>query len=308
MTTAPQGPAPSRRLLSVGALTHLGLLSLGAGVLYVAARNLPDEACQAFHYEAVVPEEGGEPEFCGLDEARYLDLDRLRYAVTSRLESPVHPGGEYKLHLSAPDGSPLRESDLGLTHTRRIHLLLIDPSLADYHHIHPVEVSPGQFAFHFEPRQGGDYHLFAEFVPKETQRRVVLKETIAAPAAAAAPVPPQGLTTVAGPYEFELVPVEGDLRLWQDNDLSLRIRSRETGQPVELETVMGAFAHLVAFDENRRGFAHMHPLDDGTGVGSDEARFGFAFKTDRPGRYRVWAQIQVDGQDLFAPFDLHVEG
>lgn len=295
-------------------LAQVGLITLGAVALYGGLRSLPDEACQILHMEPVVVVEGEEPEYCGVDEARYLDLDRLRYAVTSDLTplGPVEPGveGRFRLRLTAPDGSPLREEQIGLTHTKRIHLLVIDPTLDDYHHVHPVETQPGLYEFSFTPEATGTYHFFAEFVPKQSQRRVVLKESVTVGNSKAAGLvePVAGRLFPAGPYEFELVALEGEFRLRQDNDLSLRIRSTETGERVRLEEIMGAYAHLVAFDENRRGFAHMHPLDDGVGLDTEEARFGFAFNTDRPGRYRVWAQVKVNGEEIFAPFDVLVEG
>ena len=36
------------------------------------------------------------------------------------------------------DGSPLAADEVALSHTEKIHLLAVDPSLDDYQHLHPV--------------------------------------------------------------------------------------------------------------------------------------------------------------------------
>jgi Heavy metal binding domain len=41
------------------------------------------------------------------------------------------------LHLQRPNGDPVSPSDLIETHTKKIHLFIVDTSLTDYHHEHP---------------------------------------------------------------------------------------------------------------------------------------------------------------------------
>jgi len=101
----------------------------------------------------------------------------------------------------------------------------------------------------------------------------------------------------------------------RDYRLNLHVRDAQ-GRPVELEEIMGAKSHMVAFDAERRGFAHMHPIDSvaayrtaGIGAGASDADtgMGFIFNVPNPGWYRVFAQIQVDGDEVFGRFDLKVE-
>jgi len=47
---------------------------------------------------------------------------------------------------------------------------------------------------------------------------------------------------------------------------------------VPLEPVMGAFAHLVAFDETRSGFAHLHPMETDLLKTPDATRPALSFK------------------------------
>jgi len=86
-------------------------------------------------------------------------------------------------------------------------------------------------------------------------------------------------------------------------DLKLTITRRDGGA-VPLEPVMGAFAHLVAFDQTRSGFAHLHPVDTDLSKPPDATRPALDFKITipRPGRYVIWAQVGLGGREVFAPF------
>jgi hypothetical protein len=88
-------------------------------------------------------------------------------------------------------------------------------------------------------------------------------------------------------------PAESDLR-----------PSDEGRRPVPLEAVMGAYAHLVAFDEARSGFAHIHPQQLGLNWRPDPDRPRLTFQVQIPqaGRYVIWSQIKTGGQERFAPF------
>jgi hypothetical protein len=67
---------------------------------------------------------------------------------------------------------------------------------------------------------------------------------------------------------------------------------------------MGAFAHLVAFDEQRSGFAHLHPQETDLTKPPDALQPQLSFKVTIPrtGRYVIWAQVNLDGTEVFAPF------
>ena len=41
------------------------------------------------------------------------------------------------MNIKQADGSPLGKKDVALSHTKRIHLLAIDPTMDDYQHLHP---------------------------------------------------------------------------------------------------------------------------------------------------------------------------
>src|SRR5207248_504753 len=70
-------------------------------------------------------------------------------------------------------------------HTQKIHLLIVDRSLMDYHHEHPAPGDkPGEYVFSFTPVRPGPYRIFADVVPAETGVQEYVIGDIAADTAA----------------------------------------------------------------------------------------------------------------------------
>jgi hypothetical protein len=84
----------------------------------------------------------------------------------------------------------------------------------------------------------------------------------------------------------------------------------ENGKVLALRPVMGAFAHMVAFDPELRGFAHLHPLENILPADASDSHQGaltFSFNPPKNGFYRLWAQVRIGEEaETFIPFDLKV--
>ena len=75
------------------------------------------------------------------------------------------------LRLRDATGDGVGSLQLIETHTRRLHAMVIDSSLEDYHHEHPITSGrPGDFTFLFTPRKTGDYLLWLDVTPLATAR------------------------------------------------------------------------------------------------------------------------------------------
>ena len=82
-----------------------------------------------------------------------------------------------------------------------------------------------------------------------------------------------------------------------------------SGKPfTSLEPVMGAFAHIVGFAEDLHTVLHIHPYGKEPTSDNDRAGPAFAFKfySPTPGFFRVYSQVQINGQNEFAPFGLTI--
>jgi hypothetical protein len=104
-------------------------------------------------------------------------------------------------------------------------------------------------------------------------------------------------------FRFSLESAGPPMRAGQPADLKFSV-VRSDGGAVPMEPVMGAFAHLVAFDDARSGFAHLHPVEVDLAKKPDPVRPELNFKITIPkaGRYVIWAQVNLGGREVFAPF------
>ncbi|HEY5078649.1 MAG TPA: hypothetical protein VII43_02335 [Opitutaceae bacterium] len=250
-------------------------------------------------------------EFCDPANPQFLPVVAVRSPVSLAVTtaSPPQAGSEVqaKLVLTTFSGKPIAPEDLQVVQTRRIHLLITDPSLDDYQHVHPVPGRrPGEWDFTFHPRFGGAYRIFADFTPVATNRGLYSEAQLSV---AGAPNPvaagTQALSWAADEdgYHFALAPAALPIRAGVPADLKLVV-TRIGGGPVPLEPVMGAFAHLVAFDVQRSGFAHIHPKEADITRKPDpnDPAFTFRVMIPTPGRYVIWSQVNLAGNETFAPF------
>ena len=207
------------------------------------------------------------------------------------------------------DGRPLTFDDLKEAHTKKLHLLVIDPSLSDYHHIHPVAgKNPGEYVFDFTPLKNDSYRVWADVIPVATDKQEYVQTDMGTPAKEKASIDKAtSMTATVEGYTFPLAldgepkagaPVMGSVTVTKD------------GQPFTgLEPVMGAFAHVVAFTEDYNSVLHVHPM--GKEPGSDTDRGGskleFHIEPEKSGFVKLFAQVRIDGKDIFAPFGITVK-
>ncbi|MGB0744532.1 MAG: hypothetical protein ACPGSB_08395, partial [Opitutales bacterium] len=93
----------------------------------------------------------------------------------------------------------------------------------------------------------------------------------------------------------------------KESQLELNVKTQNGAYAIDFGLVMGAYAHLVVFDEAGKGFAHLHPqnpfIEQQDPHNPD---LNFSFFPAEPGKYRLWAQLMIDGEERFVPFDLKV--
>ncbi|MDE3015619.1 MAG: hypothetical protein KGI29_01675 [Pseudomonadota bacterium] len=194
--------------------------------------------------------------------------------------------------------SLLTDADLETMYTKKIHLLLIDPSLADYQHIHPMPTrTPGLYSFTFTPKSPGGYRVWADITPKATGRQEFAMADLGAHRIGAVSKIENRTAVVSG-YHFNLTfdtpPAAGGESVGR-----LTITGAH-GETVTLEPVMGARAHIVGFYDDFRTVAHMHPMGD------NPHEIMFHFAPDRAGFVKLFAQVEIGGKAIFAPFGVMV--
>jgi len=312
---APEPPRPEP-VRAAGALTgaqrrQVAIITVVALVVFMVVRLLPT-GTNLNHMDFRV-EGKGALEFCDPANPQFIPVVSARSPVTMTLAGDGLPAPDRESHftltLRTASGKPIAPEDLLVAHTKKLHLMIVDPTLQDYQHVHPVPGRhPGDWDFAFTPQRAGRYRVFADFTPVATQRGLYASADLDVPGEVGDVIRAPNRTAQLGGFEFRLVGPD----LWharQPIDLKLRIESPGSEKvPVPLGPVMGAFAHLVAFDEQRSGFAHLHPKETDLSHPPDSLRPELNFKVTFPttGRYVIWAQVNLRGDDAFVPFWIDV--
>ena len=161
------------------------------------------------------------------------------------------------------------------------------------------------------PQKEGEYKVFLDLIPLRSPRRVLLAASFQVYGKnTESPSLVEQLTTEIGSKTFSLKSADNK-RAGEEINLELKAIDR-SGNFVRLTPVMGAFAHLVAFDRKLNGFAHLHPTEDTLPKTDKDIYSGslsFSFIPPENGVYRLWAQIRVENEEkeTFIPFDIVVD-
>ncbi len=273
------------------------------------------------HPECVAPNATTPCEKCGMAMVKrripysfiYVPPGEPTMILKALASAPLEAGkkADVKVQIQRRDGTPVLLKDLMVMHTQPIHLLIVDPSLTDYHHEHPVPTgTPGEYAFSFTPAKNSAYRIWADLVPADSGVQEYPAVELAGAGAAESIGNMSGrFDTLAGGLRFRMTFENGQLpRAKQVRNMQIEVTDA-AGKPVrQLEPVMNAFCHLVGFYDDYRTVVHLHP--EGGDITRDDARggpvMGFKFYPPRAGFIRVFCQVVVGGKTIFAPFNVNV--
>lgn len=305
----PGGGGPAGVIVASGRLERtqwrqLAIITAAAIGIFFGLRALPTGTNLSHMDFRVDPRAGKAIEFCDPSNPQFIPVVAVRSpvvmtvatAAAARVGQPVRG----TITLKTASGKPVGAEDLLHTHTRKMHLLIVDESLTDYQHVHPDPAAVrGEWLFAFTPHQSGGYRVFADFTPAATSRGLYASVDLPVGAradgvaASASEWPGRKTAPLAGArgyeletrnskletgatplaharghggaveregYRFALTSVAPPIQAGRAAELALEV-TRIDGGAVPLEPVMDALAHLVAFDTKRSGFAHLHPIE-----------------------------------------------
>ncbi|GAA4698499.1 heavy metal translocating P-type ATPase [Nocardioides conyzicola] len=220
----------------------------------------------------------------------------------------VRPGEPVTITIAVRDADGKPVDDLVRTHQVWMHLIVTRADLGTFAHLHPEPTgeagvlavdatfpTAGTYALHTELRQQGQ---LADVLD-------VHEVTVAGDPPPAVPVPASDVreATVDGVR----LTLDGDARVGETSDFTL-------GVPDGLQPYLGAAGHVVVMRADGSGFQHRHaetyddrgrpvPALPGTTFGPE---LDLHVRFDRPGAYRLWAQVRLaDGTVVTAPFVVH---
>lgn len=215
------------------------------------------------------------------------------------------------IRLTGADGKPVSLDQLEVAHTEKIHLLVIDQSVTDYHHLHPVAGDkPGEYRFDFAPRFGGTYHIWADLVPKATGKQEYSKTTVKVDGPPGTPSDSVNTTAEVDGYRFDLtMEKNAPLQAGKATVVKVKVTGPDGRDFSKLEPVMGAYAHMVAFPTDLGSVTHVHPMgaEPKTNAERGGPELSFHVEPDKPGFQKFFLQTQIGGKEKFAAFGLNVE-
>lgn len=195
-------------------------------------------------------------------------------------------------------------------HTRRLHALVIDPSLEDYHHEHPITSGrPGDFVFVMTPERSGNYLMWLDVTPLATGRNEAPQAVIGGGPVLTRPVAKvTRMSSSVDGWKFDLRLDRKKVVAGQMVNARLRVTD-PAGRPCfGLEPLMGAFAHVVGFLDDRNTMIHVHSHGEPP---HELSRSGpevpFRFVVPKSGFLKLFVQIQVNGNILLAKFGFPIE-
>jgi len=303
------GPEKSVKLPAKITGIRLAVCTLPFFAAYFGIRAIPVEPCDFLHAQTY--NSAGILDYCGPGDSDFVDLTRRSWPLSLKLEAlddlRIGEVCRFRAEIHQFDGSPLGFEDVAFSHSQKIHLLAIDPALGDYMHLHPVPDPqfPGVWTFSLTPSAAGAYRVFFDFIPVRSPRRVLLSAGFEVSGSSGAIAGGESLKAEKAGYSFSVSP-ESSVSAGKDVFLLFEVRDA-IGNPAVLQPVMGAFAHLVAFDDECRGFAHLHPKENSISVDGKKSHVGpltFGFRPPGVGHFRLWAQVRIDGKEILVPFDL----
>lgn len=230
-------------------------------------------------------------------------------AATAEVEGVFGSGKPVTVTLHVTDGASgkaLGPNDFEIEHTKTIHVLSVDPSLTDYSHAHPRPAgSPGIWSYAFVPRYNRAYHAWLDVKPVGGSQQYVML-TLNGQTSAAPVEKTLSRSAAVGAITAQLT---FDAPLVQGQAASGHVRVFRDGKPfTALQPVMAAYAHIVGIAQDWQTIAHVHPMGAEPARDSDRGGPDIAFHLEpkRAGFLKLFAQIRVDGRDVYLPFGVLV--
>ena len=216
----------------------------------------------------------------------------LAYRYYGKIEQPTPPNLTFRF---------TEHRLLETVHEKSVHLIVVSRDLTWFDHVHPELSTDDTYQLDYKFPAPGHYRVYADFTPPGSPNRIESNDYDVA----GAPVGPHAETH---PPEISFTPPPV---IHAVEDTVLNFSLHVPGDA--LQPYLAAWAHIVVIDQENRTFIHVHPLEGGvntldhshnTPPGPAPTTITAITSFPHPGAYKIWAQIQVSGKVVTAPFNL----
>jgi len=195
--------------------------------------------------------------------------------------------GQLRFQVVDEAGQPV--TDFDVTHTKRMHVIVVRRDLTGFQHLHPEMAADGTWTVPLRLDEAGTYRVFADF-SVDGEATTLADDLRVDGAADLRDLPRPATRALSEPGGYAVNLKAGDPHAGEE--ASLRFTVSRDGEPAELQPYLGAGGHLVALREGDLAFLHVHPTADAGEDGSIE--FEVTFPT--AGNYRLFLQFKVGGE------------
>jgi hypothetical protein len=172
--------------------------------------------------------------------------------------------------------------DFEVTHSKRMHLIVVRRDGRGFQHLHPTLGADGTWSVPVMLSDAGAYRVFADFQRGGSAFTLAADLTVDGDAGYA-PLPAPNTSTETDGYTVKM----------DAHGSTLGFAITRGGEPVQTEPYLGAGGHLVALREGDLAFLHVHP--SGAGV-------EFETELAKDSRYRLYLQFKHAGRVHTAEF------
>ena len=214
--------------------------------------------------------------------------------------TPTLAGARLRIAVKQPGRDTLVRT-FSIVHERPMHLFVVGEGLEFFAHEHPVQQPDGVFMLDLALPRPGVYMAIAEFLP-EAGTPQTFQQAFTTGSAFGRPANP-AIDVTAKTVDGMRVSVDASkVKAGDTKPLTVRIEDAATGAPVtDLESYLGAAAHLLVVSADLTEAIHGHPTGDvhGPSVTFDPL-------IPRAGVYKIWIQFQRAGRISTAAFVIEV--
>jgi hypothetical protein len=207
--------------------------------------------------------------------------------------STALPGRRFELGFRIADRRGDTVRDFDVEHTKRMHLIVVRRDMSGFQHLHPTQNPDGTWSIPVTLHDAGSYRVYADFSMDDTP------STLAGDLTVDGSVRSRELPTPAPSVEVDGLRVsltQGAARAGTESELAFTVT--RAGEPVAVQSYLGAKGHLVALRQGDLAFLHVHPDEN-------SLRFMATFPT--AGDHRLFLQFRTaDGRVHTAAFTQEV--
>lgn len=227
------------------------------------------------------------------------DSTKVQFTFNSNPES----GKKVNLNIQVNDlmGKTVNKFEFG--HEKLMHLIVVSKDLSYFDHLHPVYKGKGLFTVTPDFPSGGEYKLFADFIPEGSDKNVKTKlvKVSGEQAKPVSLIPDRVLTKVIDGKEVTLK--FDKLMTKNEVKMTFTIKDAKTKKGItDLQPYLGAIGHVVAISGDTNTYLHVHPMNEKSS--GPDAEFMTSFP--KKGLYKIWGQFKQNGDVFIVPFVVDV--